>query len=263
MSICFRIQVILLGLLAFSSSDSLFAQEITLAGSGNDVSEAVVGTVMRSDGRGHYMIRERKPFGPNPFEIFQGGDLQPDVKLNDVFMVPDAGNITLNLPSVHTVIEITRGKVEITGTPDDIVCEVHGADVHFIEPGKKEMEELGIKSCCSESNGKSICPNGTEYMVQARGYETSVFVVEGEVSIVDELSGEPTERTVRAGEWVNFRKGEVTPPPQRYRLSDARSGSSDCIYSNCKITDLVPPFGPWFPPPEILAPPPFNPPGRK
>jgi hypothetical protein len=257
---CYRALVVTV---FFASSIEVSIAQQSNAAKCDDDSGPVVGQVLRADGRDHEMYRGEDLLCDDLLVSRSDSAVKPKVWLNDYFVAPEGGNITLNLPNVNTIIEMEDASLELVGNAEKLVCKIYDGTVRFNGETKQELDEQEKETgCCVETPAGKACPFGTDFIVQSKGYETSVFVMQGVVSVTSNNPKFPEQR-VNAGEWVNFRKDMPIPPPQRYRPSDAGSGSSDCIYSNCKITDLVSLSGPWLPPPEVLAPPPFNPPGRK
>ena len=257
--ICFVIAML------FANGD-VNAQEIVNPSTEDD-SGTVVGYVNSSNGEDHFMYRG-KPYRPihGDFEtglLIEEEDDKPPVWINDKFSAPESGKITLILPDVDTSIEMEDATLKIAGTKEKLICDLLDGEAKFNGKSRRELEEDEEQvGCCIRTNKKEACTGGTEFLVRANGYQSSLFVIEGKVQITSD-NPEHSQRWVREGEWVQFRRDGPIPPPQRYRLSDARSGSTDCIYSNCKLSELVLIPAPPFITPQILFPPPFNPPGRK
>jgi hypothetical protein len=211
-----------------------------------------VGHVIRTSGRRPYMKRHDAVLGDKPLKISDEDD-KPAVWLGDKFIAPSGDYIALELPNVDTIIDMTGAVLTLSGTRTQPICEVSKGDFHFNGRSTEEVEEQGIEhGCCVKTASTMICPDGTDFYVQANGWEADIFVVEGNVSVQSNNPAFPEGRIVRP-----------IPAPRSYRLPDARSGSSDCIYSNCKLTDRIPILSPPFPPPEPLIAPPFNPPGDR
>ena len=136
-----------------------------------------------------------------------------------------------------------------------------------LENGILLYEHFGdVEGPCVGTSLAEIECLGTVVEVHAQAYESRVFVYEGKALVSSTDPGIMETQLLHAGEWVRSRKGEPIPPPQRFITGEVAagpgSGSTQCIHSNCKITDevLIPP-PPVFTPPA-LAPPPPNPPGR-
>jgi ferric-dicitrate binding protein FerR (iron transport regulator) len=106
----------------------------------------------------------------------------------------------------------------------------------------------------------------TLYEVHVQAQDSRVFVYEGKVLVSSADSPFPAEK-VGAGEWVRVRKGEKIDGPYQFFVGDLAagpgSGSAECIYSNCKLTDKVPVPPPPVFTPQVLLPPPPNPPGQR
>lgn len=248
----------------FASSIEVSIAQQSNAAKCDDDAGPVVGQVMRADGRDHEMYRGEDLLCDDLLVSRSDSAVKPKVWLNDYFVAPEGGNITLNLPNVNTIIEMEDASLELVGDAEKLVCKIYDGTVRFNGETKQELDEQEKETgCCVETPAGKACPFGTDFIVQSKGYETSVFVMQGVVSVTSNNANFPEEQRVHPGEWVSFRKDEPVPVPQGYRRSDARSGSPDCIYSNCKLTDLVLIPPPANPSPGILIPPPFNPPGRK
>ncbi len=169
----------------------------------------------------------------------------------------------LDLDVLGSLVMVTDGSLELVGTDAGLECRITGFVV-FKDYEFTADDVQGSSLCSAWANPGIYDPNGTKYMIHAQGYQSSVFVFEGEVAVTrtePEFQGlDPV--IVHAGEWLLSREGMPIQKPQKFRRSDPGSGNSECIYSNCKITDdLRNPGEPPRRPP--LPSPPLHPPGRR
>ena len=193
-------------------------------------------------------------------EVPEGGSAE-NIEENDV-LTTRGGIIRLSLEiALQTEIKVRNGSLQLTRTDDELTCHVLKGTVQF---AKKRYKKGTAKLCTVLAGTTKEESEGTNFLVNIKGNKTSVFVIEGTVAV---SSTEPEFQEedpvlVHTGEWLRAEKGRSIPPPQRFRLSDAGSGSSECIYSNCKVTDnILIPRQPVFRP--VLLPPPLNPPSRR
>ena len=188
-------------------------------------------------------------------------DKPDDVFLGDILGVDQRRSrlqIALTRSSERRPITIKYGRLRLAGVSELTECEM--------------LEGVGVfegppKPCNVVSKDFRLEENGTLYEVHVQAQDSRVFVYDGSVSVFSTNPAFPQPQLVQAGEWVRARKGEPIPAPTKFMLQGVAagpgSGSTECIYSNCKIVDEVPiSMPPEFPPPA-LAPPPPNPPGRR
>ena len=155
----------------------------------------------------------------------------------------------------HGSIELMRGgKVRFFGeTGSEVKCEYLN-DGHLI---------VG-KPCEPIVKDGRLEVTHTIYELDIQPRSTRLFVYEGSVSVYSTDTSFPDPRVVHAGEWVRFSEGKEIPKPKRFTLAiGPGSGSTECIYSDCKLVNSV--LIPSRPvvTPEALIPPPPNPPGRR
>ena len=188
-------------------------------------------------------------------------DKPDDVFLGDILGVDQRRSrlqIALTRSSERRPITIKYGRLRLAGISELTECEM--------------LEGVGVfegppKPCNVVSKDFRLEENGTLYEVHVQAQDSRVFVYEGSVSVFSTNPAYPQPQLVQAGEWVRARKGEPIPAPTKFLLQSVAagpgSGSTECIYSNCKIVDEVPvSLPPNFPPPALISPPP-NPPGRR
>ena len=192
-------------------------------------------------------------------QVIQSNDL---LGQDDDPETPDKrGILQFNLDLARlTEVIVRKGTVQLERMADQrLICHVTGR----VQFERKRVRKRPAKSCDVLAGGVNFRHFNTKFLIDARGYETSLFVMDGSVEVSSVNPKFPEKQMVHAGEWLVARKDEPIPEPKRYRRSDARSGSTECIYSNCKITDKVPiPPPPVFTP-QVLIPPPPNPPGQR
>lgn len=188
-----------------------------------------------------------------------------DVRLGDIVGVnkrPRGSKLTIQFKKRGGTeapwLEINRGgRVKLESINDAIVkCELdHGSYTVNGPPQPCEPVTPDIGRIEDEH---------TRYEIDVQASSTRVFVHEGAVSVFSTNPDYPEPRLVSAGEWVRARKGEEIPPPKRFTMAlGPGSGSSECIYSDCKLVNsLLIPARPVVTP-GVLIPPPPNPPGRQ
>lgn len=188
-------------------------------------------------------------------------DKPDDVFLGDILGVDQRRSrlqIALAKSSERRPITIKYGRLRLAGISELTECEMLDGVGVFAGPPKP---------CNVVSKDFRLEENGTLYEVHVQAQDSRVFVYDGSVSVFSTNPAYPQPQLVQAGEWVRARMGEPIPAPTKFMLQGVAagpgSGSTECIYSNCKITDEVPiSMPPEFPPPALISPPP-NPPGRQ
>jgi ferric-dicitrate binding protein FerR (iron transport regulator) len=151
---------------------------------------------------------------------------------------------------------LRSGSLRVSQEAGQRICHVTGK---VLVSGKRVRTDT--QTCDVLAGGFYFRHLSTEFLIDARGIETSLFVIEGSVDVFSEDAADPERQVVAAGEWLVTRKGEPIPKPKRYRRTDAESGSSLCLYSWCRQTRVID-----IEPPDFmreLIPPPPNPPGRQ
>ena len=176
----------------------------------------------------------------------------------DILEAKDDGKIEVKLiPSGQ--IDIESGRIHLLDDPG-------GAPIARVEGGLVRVEGA-LEEYTVVTDLITTEPWGTTYEVLAAARESRVFVYEGSVRVTSTDPRFPEPVVVNAGEWVRAREGEPVSAPQVFILSRARvepgSGSSECIYSNCKIIDDPRIPEPPVYTPGVLVPPPPTPPGRQ
>ena len=188
-------------------------------------------------------------------------DKPDDVFLGDILGVDQRRSrlqIALTRSSERRPITIKYGRLRLAGVSELTECEM--------------LEGVGVfegppKPCNVVSKDFRLEENGTLYEVHVQAQDSRVFVYDGSVSVFSTNPAYPQPQLVQAGEWVRARKGEPIPAPTKFLLpgfaAGPGSGSTECIYSNCKFTDdvRIPPRE-VFPYQPLITPPP-NPPGRR
>lgn len=169
------------------------------------------------------------------------------------------GYLQMHLEDDRNTLAILRdGSMKITRGADGLICDVSGK---VLLSGKRVRNASPDTNCDVLAGGFFFRHLSTEFLIDARGIETSLFVIEGSVEVFSEDPAVTERQVVLAGEWLVTRKGEPIPEPKRYRRTDVISGSSECIYSWCRLTRSID-----NEPPDhmrVLIPPPPNPPGRQ
>jgi hypothetical protein len=152
-----------------------------------------------------------------------------------------------------------EGHLHLAGTQDEPVCHLVSGVAKFEKSTVLQSEK---KLCKVWTQAATVDTNGTVFLVRARGYVSSIFVIEGEVAVTSTDPRFPEPKRVSGGEWLRARKGEPLPEPRRFRRGDAGAGSSECITAPCTYTEswLIP--APPVTTPFAPLPPPPNPPGR-
>lgn len=186
--------------------------------------------------------------GKEPAEISVKQKLSADNDPNGFFQLHsiDASN--------YSSIKVRNGSIEFK---EDKSCEVIGK-ARFTKNNRGKSELLA--GCLVKAGDFFYRHLSTDFLIEARGVETSLFVMEGAVE-VSSINPELTQKVVvNAGEWLVTRKGEPIPPAKRYRRTDPVSGNSECIYSWCRLTRgvITEPEGRLG-----LVPPSPNPPGQR
>ena len=186
-----------------------------------------------------------------PDEVFLGDILGVDQRRSRL-------QIALTKSSERRPITIKYGRLRLAGSSELTECEMLDGVGVFEGPPKP---------CNVVSKDFRLEENGTLYEVHVQAQDSRVFVYDGSVSVFSTNPAYPQPQLVQAGEWVRARKGEPIPTPTKFVLpgfaAGPGSGSTECIYSNCKITDKVPISTTRIFTPQPLIPPPPNPPGRQ
>jgi hypothetical protein len=228
---------------------------ILVFGSDIALSDEPVGEVVRADAKSQ--IERSGPVVIDP--IFDGQAETHVIQLNDTLSSSKGGFVQMHLDlERRTEVIVREGRVNITETDEGLTCNVSGT-VLF---SRSRVRKDASKSCDVFAGGFNFRHLSTEFLIDARGVETSLFVMEGAVEVSSADPNFPEKQEVVAGEWLATRKGHPVPRPQRYLRSDPGSGSSVCLYSWCRITRNILTDGPDIPI-RVLIPPPPNPPGRQ
>lgn len=234
------------------------------------LSDGKVADVFRADRQ--VLIRRGEDEDEVPMIVEEGTDEAEKIFLDELLTAgtPPGSSVDRIYGLLHmklddhgeTTLKVVNGSIEFKKdkTGEKTICEVKGI-ASFKTVGNKN--ETILKTCDVEAGGFYWRHLATEFMIDARGEETSLFVIEGsvEVSSTDPEYKEDKKVVVNAGEWLMTRRGKSIPPPMRYRRTDAVSGNSECIYSWCTLTRDV--LEPPSPPPLALPPPSPNPPGQR
>ncbi len=223
-----------------------------------------VGQVILTEGEDNRIERAPDPINPLDIPIEQG--VAETIRIDDTLIAGEDSYLKFSFRDVAAGnVLLDQGRLRLTGNVDDPVCELIDGTAVFRSEGSEDRDfQTGDPvSCKFTTEAAGHTHEGTEFVLTARGHESSVFVMEG---VVEVTSSDPEKfpgvQLVHAGEWLRARKGMPIPPPQRWKRSGPGSGSSNCITSNCRLTDEVPiPFPPVVTP-QALPPPPFNPPGK-
>jgi hypothetical protein len=221
----------------------------------NSFSQGYVGEVTRADTRS-YIERGSQPASSEIEPIIKSDEDAQDILLNDKLSSED-GIVQLSLDDANLtdIVMLQDASLKVTKVEEELFCNVTGIVLFSRTPAKEPAA-----TCNAFAGGVNFKHNDTMFLLNARGYETSLFVMEGSVEV---SSAEPelSEKViVNAGEWLVTRKGEPIPKPKKYRRIDVVSGNNECIYSWCRLTRGViiePPYRP------VLSPPPPNPPGHR
>ena len=226
------------------------------------LSDERAGTVVRAEDQSQIEVTGQDP---ESF-VIQQGETTRDVYLDQRVTAQQSpppesqdGYLQMNLEDKRNTLVILRsGSLRVTEEADERICHVTGKVLFSGKP----VRDTGPEACDVLAGGFYFRHLSTEFLIDARGIETSLFVIEGSVEVFSEDPDVPERQVVVAGEWLVTRRGEPIPEPMRYRRTDVVSGSSECIYSWCRITrDLLPDerIGDM----RVLIPPPPNPPGRR
>jgi len=198
--------------------------------------------------------------------IEHGGDTRP-VELNHILsaLSPATDGTALSFLQMQmkdnkeTTVIVRNGAIQIKkNDKDQLICHVRGKVLVEGSHVANEAQE----ACDLEAGGFHWRHPNTQFLIDARGVETSLFVMEGSVEVSSVDPNFPQIQEVLAGEWLMTRKGEPIPLPKKYRRTDVESGNSVCLYSWCRITRNVLTDGPERPL-RVLIPPRPNPPGRQ
>ena len=181
-----------------------------------------------------------------------------DIYESDALEVSDGSELKFSLFTGGSQITVGAGRLHLLdGDADALVGYVEGG-------GLTRVEDSGEHKFALVTDLVVTKPYGTIYEVYALPEESRVYVYDGEVGVTSTDQRFRETVTVRAGEWVRARKGQAISPKKRFLVAAGPgSGSSSCIYSNCKITDD--PRIPMDPivTPQVLIPPNPNPPARR
>lgn len=218
------------------------------------VSDESVGEVVIADPRSWIEREGVDTIEPIPLDQAETHDVQA----NDTLTSTLGGYVLMDLDLSGrglSEVVVTEGIVTFKKDAEGLICEVSGT-VLFTQSRGDAPALCGV-----HAGGHNFRHTSTEFLIDARGIETSLFVIEGSVEVFSEDPAIPEGQVVLAGEWLVTRKGEPIPEPKRYRRTDVISGSSECIYSWCRLTRSIDiePLGPM----RVLIPPPPNPPGRQ
>jgi len=235
--------------------------------SGTSLSDVPIAEVVRADNRVTIEIEDNG--SAEPLSIIQGKDPAKPVSHNQLLTAgtPPGSNtdyvngfLRMDLKDGdNTLLKVRNGSIKFRENGGNTICDVTGIALFSTRDSNKESL---LKACGVEAGDFFFRHLSTEFLIDARGVETSLFVMEGavEVSNLNPEFKDEKNVVVNAGEWLVTRNGESIPQPKTYRRTDPVSGNSECIYSWCRITRAVinePPYR------SILIPPPPNPPGRQ
>ena len=242
-------------MLLILTSMSGTAQEKRKAGT---VKEVIGGAYRYFDSDNKEPLEKDAPF-------FIGDKLGPDLKASNPLLTLQFDCKRLRLKCAKTPdLKLDSGSVEMVfannpgGVQESfLICDLKS-------PGHYRM--AGEPAPCQyvTKDGK-IVKRGTVLEVDVRYNNTRVFVFEGWVEVYStDTVNHPDPRAVHAGEWVSFSEGKEIPKPKRFTMAiDPGSGSTECIYSDCKlVNNVLIPERPVVTP-SVLIPPPPNPPGRR
>ena len=180
-----------------------------------------------------------------------------DIYQSDALEVSDGSELKFNLYTGGSEITVGAGRLHLLDGDD-------GAVLGKVEGGLTRVVDSGEHKFTLVTDLIVTDPYGTTYEVIDLPEESRVYVYDGEVAVTSTDARFTETVYVGAGEWVRARKGQAISPKKRFIVAAGPgSGSSACIYSNCKITDD--PRIPLEPlvTPLILIPPGPNPPGRQ
>ncbi len=200
-----------------------------------------------------------------PLDIPDTPDARAVTLLANDVVSASGGTVLLSLdPAGDTEIKMRNSRMKLLKDETGLVCEVTKGLVQFTRDTAKRFRK-GVSELCEVLAAKvRLDPDGTDFVVKARPTEASIFVMEGKVHVTNLSAGfAGDEKTVHAGQWLRARADEALPDPARFRPRNARTGGTECIYSNCTLTDKIPiPPPPVFTP-GVLIPPPPNPPAQR
>lgn len=245
----------------------IFISLLCALASGSSLSKESPGKVTKADKRseingireGEQLVIGADKLKNEPIEI---GDTL--TSYNDKFgaqlkfdLIPK-NNRKTSITMEHATLSFTQ---EADG---DLMCKVtgkvlysRGRKVRFYGRKKNRTDECNVLF----AGRTAYRAHGTQYLLDARGKETSLFVMDGSVEVFRANKDHPEKQMVYSGEWLVVHEDDEIPSPKRFRRLDVNTGSSDCIYSNCTINDKVPDLEPRSP--GVLLPPPPNPPGLR
>jgi hypothetical protein len=180
-----------------------------------------------------------------------------DIYQSDALEVKKGSELKFNLYTGGSEITVGAGRLHLLDGDD-------GAVLGKVEGGLTRVNDSGEHKFTLVTDLVVTDPYGTIYEVYAMPDESRVYVYDGEVAVTSTDQRFTETVYVSAGEWVRARKGQAISPKKRFIVAAGPgSGSSACIYSNCKITDD--PRIPLDPvvTPQVLIPPNPNPPARR
>jgi len=231
---------------------------LSICFSGSALSADAIATVVKAEER---VVQVEIDTTQEPTRVTKGDQVFTNYTVRSGPPVPNeddevGGFLQMKLDESETLVRARDGSITFTEEDNVKNCEVTGI-VTFRKRGKRRYKQM---DCELSSGGFFFKHLETDFLINSRGVDTSLFVMEGSVE-VSSINRELSQKVVvNAGEWLVTRKGEKIPPPKRYRRTDAVSGNSECIYSWCRLTREI-----FFEPPErlVIVPPPPNPPGRR
>lgn len=243
-----------------STSVIICALLLCMLASDSCLSQEAIGTVTRADDKSHIKRKDTDiPTDQLKGESIEIGDTltshdnQTGAQLQ-ISLTPDGRR--------KTSIVMEHATLGLSEKDGQLMCYVKGRVLY--SRGRKvkfnRREKSAEDKCTVLFSGRTAYrAHGTQFMLDARGMETSLYVMDGAVEAFRDDVDPPEKQMVFSGEWLLIREDEPIPSPKRFRRRDVSAGSSQCIYSDCTINDRVPIVEP--PTPGQLAPPPPNPPG--
>lgn len=194
-------------------------------------------------------------------EVFVGDKLGPNVLNGSVLTIEFACEYLSLVCDKTPMLKLDQGSVELIFNEGNnqesfLICDLTVG--HYLMEGEPAP-------CQYVTKDGTVVKRGTVLEMDVSATDTRVFVFEGWIEVFStDTVKYPDPREVHAGEWVRFRKGEPIPKPKKFTMAiGPGSGSTECIYSDCKLVDSVLiPSRPVVTPGELIPPPP-NPPGQR
>lgn len=229
------------------------------------MAEKKIGQITKDSDPG-YVIREK---------VQKDIGFPEDIELGDALGVFESGDeLRISFENTYNTSQEARGEDQKKRTEVTVnygVVKLASSDKGVMEfecvldRGSSAIFEHPPHTCRPVvPDASNVSAEGTRYQVDVMARDTRISVYEGVVSITSTNANYPEPRHVHAGEWVRFRKGEPIPKPKKFTMAiGPGAGSTECIYSDCKLVDSVLiPSRPVVTPGELIPPPP-NPPGQR